>query len=277
MQQRSGGRAARENESAQRRQHRSRARRSSLRAARRRRPSAPPSRRARRSMARIGEPRAEREQIALDRDRASRRSRRRACVRADDAEPGVQLVDVAVRVDARVGLRHARAVEQPRLAAVAGLGVDMRSQPVGISIAPVPRDSPAAASAAARHRPQRQWFRRRLLAWYRATAATLPWRETRDPVSHPRLRGHAAADAGRSRAAEVPRVASTISVARRARRRARSTTSSRPGIRSATTSGRAACRRSRARRWRATAASCPATRRRCSRSRASARTPPARS
>ena len=51
----------------------------------------------------------------------------------------------------------------------------------------------------------------------------------------------------------------------------------RPGIRSATTSGRSGCRRSRARRSRATAASCRPTRRRCCRSRASAPTRPARS
>jgi A/G-specific adenine glycosylase len=29
--------------------------------------------------------------------------------------------------------------------------------------------------------PVRQWFRRRLLAWYRQHGRTLPWRETRDP------------------------------------------------------------------------------------------------
>jgi A/G-specific adenine glycosylase len=29
--------------------------------------------------------------------------------------------------------------------------------------------------------PLRQWFRRRLLAWYREHGRTLPWRETRDP------------------------------------------------------------------------------------------------
>jgi A/G-specific adenine glycosylase len=31
--------------------------------------------------------------------------------------------------------------------------------------------------------PRRQWFRRRLLAWYRKFGRTLPWRETRDPYS----------------------------------------------------------------------------------------------
>jgi len=29
--------------------------------------------------------------------------------------------------------------------------------------------------------PARQWFRRRLLAWYRKNGRALPWRETRDP------------------------------------------------------------------------------------------------
>jgi A/G-specific adenine glycosylase len=29
--------------------------------------------------------------------------------------------------------------------------------------------------------PQRQWFRRRLLTWYRKHGRDLPWRETRDP------------------------------------------------------------------------------------------------
>src|SRR5688572_23741343 len=29
--------------------------------------------------------------------------------------------------------------------------------------------------------PARQWFRRRLLAWYRANGRDLPWRKTRDP------------------------------------------------------------------------------------------------
>ena len=39
--------------------------------------------------------------------------------------------------------------------------------------------------------------------------------QDRRPVPHPRLRDHAAADAGRSRAAEVPRVARQVSVASR--------------------------------------------------------------
>ena len=53
----------------------------------------------------------------------------------------------------------------------------------------------------------RQRFRRRLLAWYRRNGRDLPWRQTTRPVPHPRVGGDAAADAGRSRAAEVRRVA----------------------------------------------------------------------
>ena len=69
-------------------------------------------------------------------------------------------------------------------------------------------------------------------------------------VPHPRLRNHAAADAGRPRPAEVPRVARSVPDVRGARRRARSRRRQAPGIRSATTSGRAGCRPSRANRSR---------------------------
>ena len=65
----------------------------------------------------------------------------------------------------------------------------------------------------------------------RATDASLPWRDDARPVPHPRLRGDAAADAGGSRAAEVPRVAGEVSVARgtgRRRRGASSTETWRP-------------------------------------------------
>ena len=105
--------------------------------------------------------------------------------------------------------------------------------------------------------PARRAFRRTLLDWYDRNGRTLPWRETSDPVPHSRVGNHAAADAGRSRAAEVPRVARQISVVRGARRCAGSATSPEPGIRSATTSARSACRRSRARRWRTTAGQLP--------------------
>ena len=74
---------------------------------------------------RVGQPGADGEQLLLNRldDRlleihvVERRPR--------GAEAGVELVDLAVGVDARVGLRHARVVEERRLAAVAGLCVDL--------------------------------------------------------------------------------------------------------------------------------------------------------
>ena len=134
--------------------------------------------------------------------------------RSRGAQTGVQLVDLAVRIDPRVGLRHARVVEERRLAGVAGLCVDLHPSPLarddsecsrrvtrGIIGADV-RRFPAAAQA-------RQRFRRTLLGWYRRNGRDLPWRRHQRPVSHPRLRGDAAADAGRSRAAEVSRVAAT--------------------------------------------------------------------
>ena len=133
--------------------------------------------------------------------------------------------------------------------------------------APLPLPAPA----------DRRRFRQRLLTWYRPPRPRSAVAQDRRPVPHPRVRDHAAADAGRSRAAEVRRVARQISVVRRARRGARAGRHRRPGIRSATTSGRSGCRRSRARRSRDTAASCRPTRRRCCRSRASAPTRPARS
>src|SRR5262245_65939098 len=49
-----------------------------------------------------------------------------------------------------------------------------RSDPVYLT--PVPRPDRALPAP-----PLRQWFRRRLLAWYRQNGRSLPWRETRDP------------------------------------------------------------------------------------------------
>ena len=101
--------------------------------------------------------------------------------------------------------------------------------------------------------------------------------QDRRPVPHPRVRDHAAADAGRSRAAEVRRVAREVSVdggagGRSRDRRHRDLVSARLQH----PSEAAAVDRARVGR-RATAASCPPTKTRCCRSRASAPTPPARS
>ena len=101
--------------------------------------------------------------------------------------------------------------------------------------------------------------------------------QDRRPVPHPRVGDHAAADAGRSRAAEVRRVAGEVPVARRAGRRAGAGGDADLVSARLQHPAHAGCRRSRANRSRATAASCRPTRRRCCRSRASAPTPPARS
>ena len=129
--------------------------------------------------------------------------------RPRESQPRVQLVDVAVGGHARIGLRHARSVEEAGLARIAGLGVDFhqvtiiraRTRRLHSSERP-PAVSPAAARvvSAARTRP--------------ALAAD------ERSVSHPRLRSDAAADAGRSRAAEIPRVAGEVSDAARRWRRA---------------------------------------------------------
>ena len=72
---------------------------------------------------RIGQLRAEREQVALNVDE------RNVDVlvetrRAHEPEPRVELVDFTVRVDARIVLGHARAAKERRFAAVAGSRVD---------------------------------------------------------------------------------------------------------------------------------------------------------
>ena len=72
----------------------------------------------------VGEARPEREEIPLELLESLDDgvvAGRGAC----QAEGGVELVDVAVRVDAAVGLPHAGAVEQGRIAVVAGARVDL--------------------------------------------------------------------------------------------------------------------------------------------------------
>ena len=141
----------------------------------------------------IGEPRAEREQVALNllEHRLHVGIHTRG---ADAAEPRVELVDVAVGVDARIRLDHARAVEQAGLAAIAGPGVDFHRDDYPTK---VPRPTPVTACPHERSRPRgarrrtsgplcprhaaRRRFRRRLLEWYRRHGRDLPWRETSDP------------------------------------------------------------------------------------------------
>ena len=72
----------------------------------------------------IGQARAEREQVALQREaHLVEIGRQRGG--AGHADAGLQLVDVAIRHHARIGLGHAGAVEQAGLARIAGLGVDL--------------------------------------------------------------------------------------------------------------------------------------------------------
>jgi A/G-specific adenine glycosylase len=49
------------------------------------------------------------------------------------------------------------------------------------NLTPVPAGTRQRRGPAAPGPRQRQWFRRRLLAWYRRNGRALPWRETRDP------------------------------------------------------------------------------------------------
>jgi A/G-specific adenine glycosylase len=90
------------------------------------------------------------------------------------SQPGVHLVDLTVGLHEGVALADSRAVEQAGFALVAGLCVNLHwRQP--IIVATVKKPSPLPPPA------RRQWFRRRLLEWYRRNGRDLPWRNTRDP------------------------------------------------------------------------------------------------
>ena len=206
------------------------------------------------------------------------------CLGAHEPEPGVQLVDVAVAVDTRVGLRARACRRTGRCRLVAGPGVDfhvliMAAEKYGRTRKSTPRKRPAAAAArsltadAAGPRTAATGSAVDCSTGIGGTGAICPGGRRAIPYQHPRVRGDAAADAGRSGAAEVPRVAGEVSDAARRWRPRRKRTSRRPGGPLATTSVRGGCMRSRANRSIATAASCQATRRRCGRSRASASTP----
>jgi len=89
-------------------------------------------------------------------------------------EPGIDLVHLAVGLYEGVAFADSCAVEQARFALVAGLGVNLHwRQP--IIVATVKKPSPLPLPT------RRQWFRRRLLDWYRKNGRDLPWRNTRDP------------------------------------------------------------------------------------------------
>ena len=77
---------------------------------------------------RIGEPRANGEQIFLQLFEQPGDVAGELTLRADASKAGVQLVDVAVRGDAQIRLRDARSTEQRRAAGVAGARVDLHGR-----------------------------------------------------------------------------------------------------------------------------------------------------
>src|SRR3982750_104496 len=166
-------------------------------------------------MRRIRQPRADREQVALN---ALEHRDQLAIVERGtrEAEPRIQLVDVAVGGHARIRLGAPRAVEQPGLAAVARPGVDFhwliiknktegrgsRSEVRGPgsgargagrgvrgagSGVRAPGQGPSFEARGVKREARslspatRQKFRRRLLQWYRRNGRDLPWRRTTDP------------------------------------------------------------------------------------------------
>ena len=138
-----------------------------------------------------------------------------------------------------------------------------------------PRPTPAKSARASVILPKpgdRRWFRTRLLAWYGRHGRSLPWRTTDDPY-------HILVSEVMLQQTQVDRVlpstTSGSTSTRRSRRlpTPRKTKSPVRGGHLATTSARAACRRSRASRSRGLAASCHRTKTPCSRSKASVNTP----
>ena len=142
---------------------------------------------------RVGQARAEREQVALDLQERFvdvRIERPRTC----EAQIRVHFVDFAICIDPSVGLADARPVEQRRLASIAGAGVDlhrvvplelyeMTAKQTGPTTkrAKAARTSGAARPSAMPSPRDRRRFRERLLAWYRRHGRDLPWRKTNDP------------------------------------------------------------------------------------------------
>ena len=110
---------------------------------------------------------------------------------AEKSKPRVQFIHVAVRRHTRIGLRHARAIEQRRVAAVAGPGVDFHADDyrrfvhaaaeVSLGSSRYVSRRRAALAPPLPPRAARQQFRRRLLQWYRRNGRDLPWRRTTDP------------------------------------------------------------------------------------------------
>jgi A/G-specific adenine glycosylase len=128
-------------------------------------------------LARIRELRSEREQVLLNANERVVQIGVQAGG-AGQAKPGIQFVDIAVRVDPTVGLADPAAVEQRRLASVASAGVDFHGRP---KVYEMPVRRPERRRLSLPTTPERRRFRRRLLTWYRRHGRDLPWRQTDDP------------------------------------------------------------------------------------------------
>ena len=216
----------------------------------------------------IGEPRAEREQIALDPLQHRQSSSASQAGRA--ARPSHALSSSTSPYAATRGSDLARACRRrapsPRCRrSWCRFSLERLSYQASPGIPHVmPPRTKTRAGARRQPRPRRcrpgrrQRFRRRLLDWYRTQRPRPAVAADQRPVPHPRVRGDAAADAGRSRAAEVRTSGSTKYPSLEALADAPTKrTSRRPGVRSATTSGPGGSTRSRASRSRATAAQLP--------------------
>ena len=224
------------------------------------------------SLSAVGE-RSEREEIALQGDQrwSSAGSGRDA---RGQVEPRVELVDFAVRVDARIVFARTVAAEQRRLTGIAGPRVIVTARVIR-------RDARQEPRPEAEPLPTPESSRRsavRLLTWYAAATAAICRR------AKPSTRYHIRVSEIMLQQTQVDRVLppfaewlDELSVIRGAGGRARAGSHRHVSTRSGTTCARGGCRRLPARPSRATAASCPRTRPRSCRSKALARTPPARS
>ena len=125
----------------------------------------------------VGQLRSKREEVALNAVEHRVDVRRHACG-TDDAQTGIRFVDIAVGIHARIGLRHARPAIESGLAGVTSLCVDLHWTIIvkhHVTTRKQKRSAPLPSSA------DRQWFRRRLLGWYRKNGRDLPWRNTDNP------------------------------------------------------------------------------------------------
>src|SRR5262249_14946133 len=114
-------------------------------------------------------------------------------VGAHEANPRPELVDLAVGVDAGIGLADARFAKKRRLATITRARVQfhrtrrVRRKPdtTWSELYEMPQRTKSTARARKSSPlplpPDRRRFRQKLLAWYRRHGRDLPWRKTDDP------------------------------------------------------------------------------------------------